>query len=253
MSQPESLAELFKTLGAEPNQLAAFQKNPNKFLDLLPKSEQDELLKISQQLTPGAPLINLQLADSRVAGGFYVGDDEGSHVYQLFTTGQEPTNPVDFSQSDQQLDSPQYDRIPIVDGDVSNGAQTFQLNGSSVPFTAVRQYEKPNIHETNTYHDATIQALNITIAQQYKGPLLGNVYICTSSSEGTINCYMAAQPEPLQATVSGDIDNEQTVDVPVGGKVFNFKTTKSSGILIIQTPGAYYKLQFPPTKVLNCP
>lgn len=135
MSQNKSLAALFQELGNNPEQLTAFQANPDKFLDNLPEEEQDKLHKISNRLVAKTGKITseyrgggrLKDGDPIVPGDFYFGADGGSTIYQAYSTRANLSNTErSFSEGDSS-NVGMANRLPVHKWDIQ------KLNNKDLP------------------------------------------------------------------------------------------------------------------------
>lgn len=214
MTQQKSLSTLFQQLGSDPEFLDNFLKNPNQYLSHLTKQERERfqsLLATIEKPSPHEPndesfltndvdferdIATVPGGDSLVGGNFYMGGDEGSTIYQLYSGTQDPNPNTNFQASPSLSgnSSAITECIPLENTQSSTQSSTY--GGSSVDVRAVQLY--PDTDGTiNTIHDVQIQYIEVTInsvprnTPQFIGDSLtvGNFFVSTNNGQNIYQLF----------------------------------------------------------------
>lgn len=242
MSKNKSLSTLFQKLGADPDQLAAFLENPDPHIASLTNQEQQKLYSLAER-SGGGP-VQLPDDDSFFGGGFYFGADEGSTIYQLYSTTYAPLTPAKANTTENvegiSINSPAYDTNYTLSGPSSISAMQH--------FTPANQAADESL--INTFHDVEIKALNINIdyspngptftcAAEFQNPSNYLGYLNSMSFEGTT--------EPFQVQIGGlgVQSQEMTVNPAVGvGSSCSIYLNRKQGYVTVEAPGNFQAFSF---------
>lgn len=249
MSEEKSLSKLFQELGADPAQLGNFLENIGSYLISLSDQDKEQLMEISNP----APKGNYD-GGSLVPGNFYLGADEGSTIYQLFSTKFAALTPSNATFT------PDEDRAALVSIIHDEDSSSLSLN-SKEPVTSVTAMKHfttaspsgsqgdQEVVFANTFHDVTINTLNLDVSPWPKGKTvaLNNRNTIQINNYSTTLFFSSGRGVSVQ--VGGDGVVPQQDAIISGGTdssegTLTVQLTKKSGYISIDAPGNYLTIPF---------
>lgn len=245
MTQHKSLSSLFRELGNNPRQLAAFQADPGRFLDELAKEEKEKLLKIGGHLNVTHPLLKLPDDEPITPGSFYVGTDEGSTIYQLYNTNLDPgLGKIALSGS-----VPSSDKLHLeVERNGTNKTQQlFKLKETQNDIVAIQHFEDPDQPWTcDTYHTVTIRQMTFGIDKEPRGPYITKVGDISFNPDNLKLFLKLAVSDSTKIEVSGNVRGPSKLSVTSEYLPYDIRCDAKQGRILLKAPGSYHTINFGP-------
>lgn len=233
-----TLSTLFHSLGTDDNLLKKFIKDPTSFNDQLSKPEQERL----QAFLSGSTK-NLNESPTDVPlfpGNFYFGADEGSTIYQLYSTQLAPLTPAKANIP--QTTTYSINLTETVDNDEDENP-IFSLTESQ-PITAMQHFNKIGGSRVNSFHKVEIKIANIEVDHWPKGecilPMNDNAIRFNSSYEAVIDVHT----EGAETNISVKGDGVFPQNVSSSDEPIIVKLNKKNGYITLDAPGNFLTIPF---------
>lgn len=257
MTQQKSLAQFFKELGNNPAQLAAFQSEPSQLLNTLSEPELDKLLKISEQLIHSTN--DDESSDLMpdftpiIPGDFYTGADEGSTIYQLYTTQNLPPMPSSSLSQFERLQNNEESRIHVApEPSVIGVNENPYIMDSPTPIHAIKHFfsdDEDSSFSRWEYYRVTMETLSFKVEASPMDKYLLTAKISKDDkSSSKITLSIQASDDDTAVKVSGENVKPESLacDSTLQNYTIKKQHRKKPGYILLTAPASIHKLTFTP-------